>query len=123
MSLQSEIVTALASVAGGRLYPQIAEQDTALENLRNGAPYIVYRVTSKDPAQRLNGSAGLTRFTVLFECWASTYAAALTLAEQVRTAIEASSLTSFEESASGEDYEPVIDAFVEPVLFGFWYNT
>jgi hypothetical protein len=114
MSLQSEIVTALAAVAGGKLYPQIAEQEATM-------PFVVYRITGKEPAQRLNGSAGLTRYTVLFESWAETYAAALALADQVRAAIEASSLTSFEEPASGEDYEPVTDAFVEPVVFGFWY--
>lgn len=115
MSIQSDIVTALASVAGGRVYPQVAEQDAVM-------PFVVYRLLSKTPAQKMNGSAGLINTIVEFACWAETYAAAIALAENVRTAINAASLISYEDSSSGEDYEPQTDAFVEPVTFGFWHS-
>jgi len=115
MSLQSDIVTALAAVAGGRVYPQVAEQGAA-------KPFVVYRILSKDPAQKLGGGAGVTNTSVVFDCWAETYAAAIALAEQVRAALDASSLISYEESASGEDYELETDEFVEPVNYGFWHS-
>lgn len=115
MSIQSDIVTALSSVADGRVYPQIAEQEAAL-------PLVVYRIIGKTPAQKLNGGAGIINTTVEFACWAETYAEAISLADSVRTAINAASLISYEESSSGEDYEPQTDAFVEPVTFGFWHS-
>lgn len=115
MSLQSDIITALATVAGGRVYPQIAEQEAAM-------PLVVYRLLSKDPAIKLSGGAGLTNTIVSFECWAETYQGAIDLAEQLRAAIDASTLISYEESASGEDYEPPTDYYVEPVTYGFWHS-
>ena len=115
MSIQSDVVTALASVAGGRVYPQIAEAEADM-------PFVVYRVINKDPAQRLGSAAGLINTSISFDCWADTYSAAITLAEQVRTAIDASALVSYEEPASGEDFEPQTDAFVEPVSYGFWHT-
>lgn len=115
MSLQSDIVSALSAVAGGRIYPQVAEQGAA-------KPFVVYRILSKDPAQKLGGKAGITNTSVVFDCWAETYAAAIALADQVRTAIDAASLISYEESASGEEYELQTDEFVEPVNYGFWHS-
>ena len=82
MSLQSDIVTALSGVASGRIFPQVAPQESDL-------PFVVYRLISKDPAQKMNGGAGITNTSVVFDCWAETYAAAIALAESVRTAIEA----------------------------------
>lgn len=116
MSLQSDIVTALAAVAGGRVYPQAAPAETAF-------PFVVYRIVSKEPLATLGGILEATRYTVVFDAWATTYASALSTADAVRTAIDASALNSFHASAPGEDYEPVVDAFVEPVHYGFWVNN
>jgi len=113
MSFQSDLYTALSSVASGKVFPQLAEQETEL-------PFVVYRFQSKTPSSKLDGEAPVTNYIVLIECWAETYIAALALADQVRSAINASSLVSYEESASGEDFEPILDAFMEPVTFGFW---
>jgi hypothetical protein len=115
MSLQSDIATALASVASGHVYPQYVEEDIDL-------PFVVYRITSKDPLQTLDGTIQSRNSVAVFECYADTYAAALTLADDVRTAISGSALTQYEDTAPGEDYEPVIDVFMEPVFFGFWHN-
>lgn len=117
MSIQSDIVTALASVAGGRVYPQIAPADAAL-------PFVVYRVLTKNPLGLLTGHGGATQYSVVFECYAETYAAALTLAGQVTTAVEAAAtLTEYREQSPGEEYEPAVNVFMEPVYFGFWHNT
>lgn len=117
MSLQSDIVTALASVAGGRVYPQAAPAEAAM-------PFVVYRVLEKEPLTTLGGVLEATRYTVVFDCWAEKYADALSTAQSVRTAIDASAaLVSFHVSAPGEDFEPSVDAFVEPVHYGFWVTT
>lgn len=117
MSLQSEIVTALSSVASGRVYPQIAPADAAL-------PFVVYRVQNKSSLDLLNGHSGHTQYSIVFESYAETYQGALTLAASVTSAIEAvSTLVSYRESAPGEQYEPSVDVFMEPVYFGFWHSS
>lgn len=116
MSIQSDIITALASVAGGRIYPQAVPEGIAM-------PFVVYRRTSQDPLATLQGAEGSVNSVFSFDCYADTYAAALSTAAAVRTAIAgASGLTSYPDAGSGEDYEPVIDAFMEPVIYGFWHT-
>ena len=116
MSLQSDLKTALTGVAGGRFYAQAAPADAAL-------PFVVYRVLEKDPLTTLGGAVAATRYSVVFDCWAASYASAISTAQAVRDAIDASALNSHHTSAAGEDYEPVVDAFVEPVHYGFWVNS
>jgi hypothetical protein len=116
MPLQSDIVTALSSVAGGRVYPQVAPQNAPL-------PLVVYRIANKSPLGTLNGTTGDIQSAVVFECWAESYSEALSTADAVVSAIDgAATLTSYRDSSAGEDYEPAIDAFVEPVYYGFWHT-
>jgi len=115
MSLQSDLTTALAAVASGKVYVQFIEEDVAL-------PFVVYRVASKEPLTTLDGTTQLRNSSVVFECYADSYAGALTLADSVRSAVTGSGLTYYEESAPGEDYEPVVDTFMEPVYYGFWHT-
>lgn len=116
MSIQSDIVTALAGVAGGRVYPQAAPEDAAM-------PFVIYRRVSQTPLTTLQGFEGNINSVFTFDCYASTYAAALALAADVRSGIEGSAaLLEYRDAGSGEDYEPVVDAFMEPVSFGFWHG-
>ena len=115
MSLESDIYDALVGVASGQVYPQIAPEDAE-------PPFVVWRILNRQPITTLNSYHGTTRYSILFEAWADSYDAALSLADEVRDAIEASALVQFRESASGADFEPVLDAFMEPVFFGFWYT-
>ena len=116
MSIQSDIVTALASVAGGRVYPEAAPEDAAL-------PFVIYRRTLYEPVMTLTGYAGATRSAFMFECWATTKAVALSTAAAVQSAIEAAApiTTKYREPASGEDFEPASDQYVEPVAYTFWH--
>lgn len=116
MSFQSDLYTALSGVAGGRVYPQTAPQETPL-------PLVVWRILNKTPNLRLGGPDGLTQYAVEFQCWADDHVEALDLADQVAVALGASALTHYPDSSPGEDFEPAIDAFVEPVYFGFWHNA
>lgn len=115
MSLQSDIITALASVASGNVYPQAAPEKVSL-------PFVIYRVLSKDTLQMLNGSLDQTNSLVVFECWADDYAEALTVSAAVQAAIEGSGMTWYRESAPGEEYQQAVDAYMEPVYYGFWHT-
>lgn len=116
MSLQTDIYTALSALVSGRVYPQFAPQEAAL-------PFVVWRILGKTPLTALGGYQGLTQYSVAFDAWADTHDAAMALARQIETAVEASALISYRESAPSEDFEPDLDAFIEPVYFGFWYTT
>jgi hypothetical protein len=116
MSVQSDIKTALAGIASNRVYPAAAPDAAAL-------PHVVYRKAGAEPLMTLQGYAGTTRYTFVFECWARTYAEAITLAEQVRTALEAAAALKpmYREPADADDYEPVVDEFLELVAYSFWH--
>lgn len=121
MSLQSDIVTALSSVASGKVFPQFVNADI-------DPPFVVYKITSKDPLQTIDGTIHQRNSTAAFECYAENYNDALTLADAVRSAIEGSaplndgSVVQYEDTSPGEDYIPAVDIFMEPVYFGFWYT-
>lgn len=116
MSIQSDVVTALAGIADDRVYPNEAPEKTEF-------PYVVFQRISHEPLMTLAGYAGVTKSTFMFECWAKTYAEAMDLAEDVRTAIEAAvaPVHKFREVGDPDDHEPAVGAYVEPVLFSFWH--
>lgn len=115
MSFQSDLMTALASVASGRVYPQAAPENSLY-------PLVNYRILNKTPIVTIDGMVHATDFQVVFECWAKTYAQALSTAESVRTAVKASSLSYVPISEPGEDYEMSADAYMEPVYFEFMHT-
>lgn len=116
MSIQSDIVTALSAVAGGRVYPQAAPQEAAL-------PFVVYRRVAYEPVNLLAGAATNARSTFTFECWGASLDSALTTAAAVVAAVNAAATLAsrYRVDAAGDDYEPVVDAFMEPVSFSFWH--
>lgn len=117
MTIQEDIVTALASIASGKVYPQAAPHNTA-------APFVVYRKVYSDPVMTLAGYEGTTHSGFVFECWDDTYAGAISLADSVRTAIEAAAALkpSYREPADPDEFEPAVDLYVEPVQFSFWHS-
>ena len=112
MSLQSDIVTALAAVASGRVYPQIAPEGATY-------PLVNYRVINKTPLLSASNVTLATQYQVVFECWGATYASALSTAAAVRSAIAATALNFYAIDEPGEEYEAAADSFMEPVYFGF----
>lgn len=115
MSLQSDLVTTLAGVADGHVYPHIAPEGSAY-------PLVNYRILNKQPVASISGVVYATQYDVVFECWGTTYAAALSTAESVRTAIEGSALDFYSIAEPGDEYDPPSDAFMEPVYFGFLHT-
>lgn len=114
MSFNSELVAALSGVAGGRVFPHMADEGAAY-------PLVNYRILSKSPVVTVDGAIHATQYSVVFECWGRTYATALATADAVRAAIQASALNSYPTDEPGDDYEVQSDSYMEPVYFGFMH--
>lgn len=84
MSLESDIFSALTSLASGRIYPDVAP---------NGAtrPFVVYQQVGGQAFAFLeNAAVGKRNASVQVSCWAATRAAANTLARSAEDAMVAS---------------------------------
>ena len=78
-----------------------------------------YRVLNKTPLLAADNTTLATQYQIVFECWATSYAIALSTAAAVRAAIAASALNFYAVDEPGEEYEAAADSFMEPVYFGF----
>ena len=91
MTIESSIYSVLASddaviaSAGLRIYPLLRPELAAL-------PAIVFQRVATDPVASLKGSVGLDSVRVQVSSWAADYSAARSLAQDVRAALEQSSL-------------------------------
>tara|TARA_R110000824_G_scaffold393791_2_gene593157 strand:- start:151 stop:558 length:408 start_codon:yes stop_codon:yes gene_type:complete len=70
-------VTALVA---GRIYPEHRQQGSDF-------PAITYQLLGTSPQNSANGHTNITRATMAFDCIATSYSAAKTLAETVRQAL------------------------------------
>lgn len=95
--IEETFKSTLGSLFTNGLWPNVAKDDPA-------APYAVYAVTTATPEWSFAGFAGLTTSLFQLDIYASTYAAAKTLAASVRTALAATSL-QYQEIASRDLYE------------------
>lgn len=124
MSIASDIKTALdvvgvtSLVGSDGAFPDAAPQDKAL-------PLIVWKRTKFDQVMTLVGPASTANSIYVFECWASTKSAAMALGAAVATAIEGASAikNKYRMAYEGEEYEPVLDQFCEPIQYSFWHST
>ena len=123
MSIQSDIITALAAVAGGRVYPTgEVPEDAPL-------PLVTYRRILHAPIMTLTGYEGTTNSVFVFECWGETTGTtsakqvALDTAAAVVAAIDAAAgLTrKYRTDVSGEDYDAETLETMEPVQYSFWH--
>lgn len=114
MSFQSDLVTALAGVAGGRVFPGVAEEKTPY-------PLVNYRILNKAPITTIDGKVHAIDYQVVFECWADSNDSALATAESVRAAVRASTLNYTPIEEPGQDYEPQADSYMEPVYYEFMH--
>ena len=115
MSLQTDIMTALAGIGADKVWPEAVPEDI-------DTPFVVYRIMSQDPEVTLDDSLDLNRYAVAFECYADDYQGALTLAGQVATAMSASTLVQYKDTSPGDDYIPLLDGYMAPLFFGIWHD-
>ena len=84
--IQQDIFTALSGVAGGRVFPNIAPSNVQ-------KPYVVYARVSSAPENTLADGAPIENTRLQVDCFDTTYAAAVALAETVKAAIKSSAIT------------------------------
>jgi len=71
----------LSALVGTRVFPEIAEQNTAL-------PYVVYTIRSNEPSDTQRGPSELDTASVEVNCFAETYQTAIAISVAVRAAID-----------------------------------
>lgn len=83
--IAQDLVTTLAALAGGRLYPGVAPQD-AID------PFMVYQLIAGVPQSDFDGASNLTNSRYQVDCYSRTKSTADTLAASVRSAMNGASL-------------------------------
>lgn len=126
MSIFSDIKTALAAVAGGQSYVDIAPEGTR-------PPFVVFRRTLFERVQVMQGAEGLQHSDFTFMCVGKTTDTtrakedALALAASVRAAIEACKTTTlrdqYEVPVPGDEFDDEALMDMEPVAFSFWHQA
>lgn len=107
--IQEQLFAALSGVAGGRVFPNVAPNNVA-------RPYVVYARVASTPENTLADGAPVENTRFQIDCFDATYAAAVALAEVVKTAMKASSLTNLL-LLEQDQFEP--DALLHRVILDF----
>jgi len=111
--IQQAVVAALAGVAGGRVFPNIAPNNVQ-------KPYVVYARVSSAPENTLADGAPVDNTRLQVDCYDTTYGAAVGLAESVKSALAASAMTHLLLQEQ-DQFEP--DALLHRVIleFSVWH--
>ena len=111
--MQAQLFTAISGVAGGRVFPNLAPNDVQ-------TPYLVYLRVASVPENTLADGVPIDNTRVQIDCFDTTYAAALTLAESVKAALRASNIT-FVLLMEQDQFE--FDALLHRVIldFSIWH--
>ena len=83
--IQEQVATALVGIAGGRLYPNVAPNNVQ-------KPYLVYLRVASAPENTLADGVPIENTRIQIDCFDTTYAAVIALAESVKAALSASSI-------------------------------
>ena len=84
--IQQNLFAALAGVAGGRVFPNVAPNNVS-------KPYVVYSRVSIAPENTLADGASVENTRLQVDCFDTTYSAAVALAETVKAAMKSSAIT------------------------------
>ena len=84
--IQQDLFAALAGVAGGRVFPNVAPNNVS-------KPYVVYARVSSAPENTLADGAPIENTRLQVDCFDTTYAAVVALAETVKAAMKSSAIT------------------------------
>lgn len=84
--IQEQVVTALGLIAGGRVFPNIAPNNTQ-------APYLVYLRVMATPENTLADGIPINNTRLQIDCFEATYSGAQALAASVKAALIASSIS------------------------------
>lgn len=120
-------LTAVLGSSPFRFFPVQAPQ-------KSTKPYVVWAVISEPRLHAGGGYAGLTRSRVVFDCYASTQAGAVTLDRLVRDAFNAFTgasvvctggtvtILSMEVQSTDDAYEATTESFIRSRDILFWWR-
>jgi hypothetical protein len=116
MTIETDLMTALAAVAGGRVRMNETDEKTA-------RPYVIVRLIDQQPLMTLQGYAGSTKSFFEFESWAETKSSAVTTKLAVQAAIDAvfSTLAGYREDPPESGFDPDSGLHMEPCRYSFWH--
>jgi len=116
------ILTSAATSAGGRVYPVAVPQNPTY-------PLMLYRRASSGREHTLRGAVSMARPAMEVNCYAESYAAAKTLANEILAAIDGKtfaltgiSLKSILVVDEEDLYDPDIEKFVTRLAFSVWFK-
>jgi hypothetical protein len=111
--IQQDLFTALSGVAGGRVFPNIAPGNVQ-------KPYVVYARVSSAPENTLADGASVENTRLQVDCFDTTYAAAVALAEVVKAAMKNSAITHLV-LLEQDQFEPEANAHRVILDFSIWH--
>jgi len=113
--IQQDVVAALSGVAGGRVFPNVAPNNVS-------KPYVVYARVSSAPENTLADGAPIDNTRLQVDCFETTYAAAIALAEAVKAAIKSSAIAHVL-LLEQDQFEP--EAMLHRVIldFSIWHSS
>jgi len=101
MSPHVQVRQALSGLAGDRVFPLVAEEDTA-------TPYIVFQIVGGDPQQRLSGEKPeKQQRRVQVNVWSKSSIEASEIADQVEDALRATALQLEVLTVAADTYDEV----------------
>lgn len=115
MSIQEQLLTLLsgATAAGARVYPMTAPDAVA-------SPYITYQRISSNTENVMSGNSGLTNTRMQIDVYATTYAQATSIANQIDTLMAAWAVQNVPIS-SQDFYEDPVELFRVSSDYSIWH--
>lgn len=115
MALEAEIKTALAGIAGGRVYP-----DTTPDNPTH--PCVIYQQVGGEVINQLEGGdPGLDHARIQIWVWSKSRLTTSATMRQVRVAL-ADTLSAYAFSAPVSQYDDVLKLYGARCDYGIWYS-
>ena len=115
MSIEADLKTALAAVAGGRVYPDVADSQVF--------PLIVYQQVGGDviePLECVVPDKDNARIQVVV--WSKTRLEASSVARQARVALVQGTLKAYTFGAPVSLYDEVLKLYGSRTDYGIWYT-
>ena len=111
--MQQDLFAALSGVAGGRVFPNVAPNNVQ-------TPYVVYARVSCNPENTLADGSPIDNTRLQIDCYDTTYAAAVTLAQAIKQALKASAIAHVALTEQ-DQFEP--EALLHRVIleFSVWH--
>lgn len=115
MAAEESVYTALQSLVSGRCYPVKMAQKATL-------PAIVYERVSSERETTLNRSEYVANTIIVVNCYAATIAAARTLADSVKSAMNSAGVVNELQDDSME-YDPETDLDFISMRYSCWETS